>query len=301
MKMDDDQEQQDQEERKRAEGRLFWVILLPLLGVIGYGIWVRFFPPVEEIPTATPNAFNLPEAPKANIPPPAVEPAKPDPDLVASQLGHAERPATGLPLPEPRPPFPAPKAAAPAGRAGEQEFLKKHGAQLLGYQKDVLSPIGRKYRRKVPIVLEVDRAFGRLPRYMELVKQYRQDGDAYKWARGVIVLPEVRKTIMHYALTPEVWKVGMQMSLEAMKNPPPKPIYDETQRFMTTDPQMSEFVGEFSMQILPMMSRMLAQAVTPGTDLSPLQNLASQLAPPNLKPALGKQPASPGAGKGTPR
>jgi hypothetical protein len=62
------------------------------------------------------------------------------------------------------------------------------------------------------------------------------------------------------------------------------------QRFLTVDKDMSAFIADFSIQLVPHMGQMVMQAVTPGTDMRPLQNLASQLAPENVKQAMAAQP-----------
>jgi len=284
----DEEQEQDEQERKRAADRLFWALLLPLLGIIAYGMWVRFFPPREEIPSPVPNAFNLPEAPQAPAPPALPVPA---PAPVAVERPAGERPGAGLAA-QPKAPPAQPKAALPEGRAREREFISKYDPQVLAYQKDVLIPLTRRYRKRYPIVVEVDHAFGSLPRYMALVRQYREDRDAYKWARGVVALPEVRRTILKYAARPEVWSAAIQMSLEALKTPPSKPVYNEVERFMTSDPRMSDFVVDVSADVLPRMGTMVAQAAPAGTDIRPLQSLASKLAPPALRSGAQPPPAS---------
>jgi len=285
--------EQDQGQ-KSALNALIWLVLLTLLGAAVWGIWVLVSPKQDETPAAASSAFNLPEAPKPESrPTPAAGTLGPNSGPRTGAVGPSGGPGLAGFVPESSSIFvKKPQFAAP-DRAGEQEFLKRYDPVLLKYQERVLAPLTDKYWKKSPIVREVDSEFTKLDRYMALTAQYGKDRDAYKWARGVIALPEVRKAVMKYALNPEVWKVGMQMSLEALKNPPPKPIYDEMQRFLTADKDMSSFVGDFSIQLVPHMGQMAMQAATPGMDMGPLQSLASRLAPENVKQAMAAQPPPP--------
>lgn len=280
---------QEQQEKPQSGNPYLWALLLPFLGAAIFGVWYIVSPKQDETPAATYNAFNLPEAPK-NENKPAAAPDAPAPDAQAPEAASSAGPGLAGFVPEGSGIFVRPKGGLPTTNAGEQEFLKKHGKQIQAYGDRVLGPISQKYRKKFPIVREVDLAFGKLPRYMALNEQYAKDKDLYKWARGVIGLPEVRKTMMKYSTNVDVWKVAVQMSLEALKTPPPKPIYDEAQRFMTGDKQMAKFVGDFAMDVVPLMGTMMTRAIPPGTDIKPLQGLVTQLAPENLQAMTQKPP-----------
>ncbi|HAH05872.1 MAG TPA: hypothetical protein DCM05_04970 [Elusimicrobia bacterium] len=283
---------QGPEEKPQTGNPYLWAMLLPFLGAAIWGVWYIISPKQDETPAATYNAFNLPEAPK-NEAKPAAAPDAASPTDSQAPAGPGPGPGLAGFVPEGSGIFVRPKGGLPTTNAGEQDFLKKHDAQLKEYQGRVLSPLCQKYYKKSPIVREVDAAFGKLPRYMALVDQYNKDRDAYKWARGVIGLPEVRKTMMKYSTNVEVWKVAVQMSLEALKTPPPKPIYDEAQRFMTGDKQMAKYVGDFAMDVVPLMGTMMTRAIPPGTDIKPLQGLVTQLAPENLQAMTPKPPQQP--------
>jgi len=289
-----------QDEKARSSfNPLLWILLLPLAGAATWGLWVLVSQKQDETPAGASSAFNLSEAPKPDgrSPLQASNPASYAQDGMAKPGGG---PGLAGFVQETSGIFVKQTKGAPADSAREQEFVKQYGAAVSKYQQQVLGPLTEKYWKNYPIVRQVDREFTKLDRYMALSDQYGRDHDGFKWARGVIALPEVRRTLMKYSLNPEVWKVGIQMSLEALKNPPPKPIYDETQRFLTADKEMSTFVGDFATQIVPNMGKMVLQAVPPGTDLRPLQGLASQLAPENLQQSMTSQPLAPAPPK-TPR
>lgn len=270
-------------EQEKRGASPFLLIVLPLLGAGAYfGYRVAFQSDDVQQGSEAYNAFNVPDAPASEERQPASEQTSP---VAAGQA--AARPQKGGPglagfVPETSPLFTGKKggkeAADPASKA-EQEFIRKYDAAVLGYQERVLKPLSDKYYKKYAIVRQVDSAFARLGRLMDLRRQYEKDRNAYKWARGVASLPEVRKTALQFASKPEVWKVGTEMALEALRSPPPKPIQDEMKRFITSDDKMTEFVGDFSQQLIPHAGRMVSQAIPAGTDLTQLKDLAASLVP----------------------
>ncbi|MFH1723562.1 MAG: hypothetical protein ABII00_02955 [Elusimicrobiota bacterium] len=163
-------------------------------------------------------------------------------------------------------------------REREEEMIKKYDPMI---RKEVkrLSRITKRYHKKHAVVREVDRAFGKLPRYMALREQYLKDRNAYDFVRGAIALPEVRRLIRKYSLDVDVWKVALGMSSEAMKQKPPKPLYDEIVRFFTTDKKVSKFVADWTNWMMPNMGKMVTRAVPPGADLSALTSLGTDLNP----------------------
>ncbi|MBI5244169.1 MAG: hypothetical protein HY922_10925 [Elusimicrobia bacterium] len=290
--MAEDEVEQEEKEPEHPVSFL-WVLLLPLLGAGAWGVWVILSPNQEDAPPGAFSAFNLPEAPKPeNRFLPGQQSAAPAaPQAGAGAAKPRLGPGLGGFVQEASTLFVKPKAGqGPGSSKAEQDFVKKYGPAVRKYQEGYLYPLAQKYYKQYPIVREVDAAFAKLDRYMAASRQYAQDRDMYKWARSVIALPDVRKTAMKYALRPETWKVAIQMSLEALKNPPPKPVYAEMQRFITADKDMADFIGQFAMELIPHMSRMLAQAMIPaGTDLRPLQNLVSSVAPPDIQNMASKQ------------
>ncbi|HBL17952.1 MAG: hypothetical protein A2X36_06545 [Elusimicrobia bacterium GWA2_69_24] len=261
-----------------------WLFALLPLAILGGFIFVYIQRQGEEpLPAKTPEVseFNLPEAPEV----------KPD-DPLTRELAPV---VPSGPTPEAAPPkgpglsgFVAetdgmfsrdPKAIAEAKREGEKEFIKKYDPAIRKEQER-LSRIGAKYYKKYAVVREVDAAFGSLPRYMALKQQYNKDRDAYEWARKTVALPEVRDMIRKYALKPDVWKAAVEMSLEGVKQTPPKPVYDEMVRFLTSDKSVGDFIGKFTKWMTPKVPGILTQgAIPPGVDLAPLQNIMSEVAP----------------------
>ncbi|MFA6093173.1 MAG: hypothetical protein WCU88_12205 [Elusimicrobiota bacterium] len=250
-------------EPQQKPNLLFLAVLLVFAGLFLAGLWL-FLRPAPESPAADYNAFNLEEAPKAEAAHPAVQLPAPA----------SEAPSLKAFIPEKDFFF---TSGAASERKREQDFIRKYDAQMRGYMDRVLDPLGQRYRKKYAVVKEMDLEFGRLDRYMELNRKYQKDRDLHQWARGVIALPEVRSTLMKYAMKPEIWQVAFQMGTEAMKTPPPKPVQDEVMRMLTTDKQLSKFIGDAAAELAPNIVRLTAQAAPPGADIGPLTALAAQL------------------------
>jgi hypothetical protein len=192
-------------------------------------------------------------------------------------------------------------AAAPgpsdADRAREKEFLAKHGAELKAYEGRVLNPIAQRWFRKNATVRRVDAEFAKLPRYMALKRQVDKDHDPYAFARGAIALPEVRKEIAKCLADPEVWKAAFGMINEALKNPPPKDIYDEAKHFMTHETGVTDYMANEFVPAAQKNQSAIMGALGPDTDISGLQKLAQDIGPPGAIPAMpaGMSPAALGA------
>ena|GEM_PF-3786053 len=188
-----------------------------------------------------------------------------------------------------RPAAAAPRAAAaqdPASRRRELEFIRRHGGEIRRYQAG-LAAIGIKYRNKYPALRQMDAEFARMGRYMALRNQYAVDGDAFKWARGVMALPEVRGALIRYSMNAEVLKGIIEASMEALRNPPPKPIYDEVARFLQEDDQASAFVNDISINAMGNVMS-IAPTVASTSDLNTLTSLGSQIAGVNFTPAINR-------------
>ncbi len=167
----------------------------------------------------------------------------------------------------------------------------KFDAMIRAEQRKLLK-ITRRYYQNEPVVRDVDKAFGSLPRYMAVKEKYQHDRDAYAFAHDALALPEVRKTVYKYALDPTVWRVTLSMMGEALKEKPPKPLYDEMKRFFTQDRQVVGFASELSAYMAPRMGALLPQVLKPGQDMTPLKDLAKDL---NIgKNGVAPPPASAG-------
>jgi hypothetical protein len=161
-------------------------------------------------------------------------------------------------------------------RLREEQFVKKWDKTIRREQRRY-NAITSRYRKKYPIVKQVDLAFGKLPRYMKIREQYMKDRNPFAFVRNAIKLPEVRKTIRQYALKPETWRAAIGMSNEAMRKKPPQPIYDEAVHFMTHDKTMTKFVTDTTNWLAPRMGTVMVNGIPPGTDLSALKTVASDI------------------------
>ena len=160
------------------------------------------------------------------------------------------------------------------GKKRERAFLRKHYREIRRYQNR-LGALGRKYRAKYPALRKMDAEFSKMDRYMALNRQYKKDRNAFNWARGVMALPEVRAALIRYSSDPQVVKAVVEVSLEAMKTPPPQEIQREIQRFLTADPKTSDHVNEVLVQSLG--NDMGTLTSMPAKTLAPLQKLGSKV------------------------
>lgn len=196
--------------------------------------------------------------------------------LIEQDLAQRSGPLPAGFVQEDAPPAPEPRKrhdeAQPALRTRGPEFNRMIEAEIRR-----LSLITRRYYKEEPKVREVDKAFGALPRYMEVKRRYQEQRDAYAFAHDTLALPEVRQTIKKYAADPAVWRVTLNMMREALKQKPPKPLYDEMKRFFTQDKQTVQFAAELSAEVMPKMGTLLPQLIRSGEDLKPLHDLAKDL------------------------
>ncbi|HBB66261.1 MAG TPA: hypothetical protein DCZ93_02955 [Elusimicrobia bacterium] len=177
--------------------------------------------------------------------------------------------------------------ASSAGKRHELDFLRRHDREIGRYQ-NYLSALGRRYMAKYPALRGVDSDFARMDRYMALKTQYEKDRDAYKWVRGVMALPEVRAELVRCTTDPEVLKAIVELSLEALNtNPPPAAVKDEALRVLAGDEKVATYVADISGQAAGNIAASLPLVVTPGMDLSPLQNMVSQVASGQAPPRRG--------------
>ena len=187
--------------------------------------------------------------------------------------------------PAPEPPK-RPEPEPPALRTRGPDFNRMIEAEI-----QRLTLITRRYYKEEPKVREVDRAFGALPRYMAVRQRYLEQRDAYAFAHDAVALPEVRQAIKKYATDPAVWRVTLSMMREALKEKPPKPLYDEMKRFFTQDKQTVQFAAELSAEVMPKVGTLLPQLIKSGDDLKSLQDLAKDL---NIGKDGFSAPAAPG-------
>ena len=259
---------------QRSSNSAFWLCFLPLLAVSMAAWWMLRGDDGGEVVN---QGFDLDHPPRAdpNLPRPAPTEFVTKFEREAQERLKQSDGGSGLAglVPEDKAMYGGePKSADAAQRETELAFMRKYDPIIQGELKR-LRGIGQKYYREYPIVKEVDRAFAKLPHYMALKRQYAKDRDFYKWSRATFNLPEFRQMVRKYSTNPEVWKVGVMASLEALKHPPPKPVYNEILRVMTSDKDVKGPVGDFAQQILPDLGNMITKSIPPGMDLGPLQNL----------------------------
>ncbi|MDD5657647.1 MAG: hypothetical protein PHF00_10395 [Elusimicrobia bacterium] len=161
----------------------------------------------------------------------------PPPDSQAEPQASAPADSTNL-FAENKPAPAAPAAAPESDR--ERRFIAKYDGLIRKYQQR-LHTIVMRYQKKHPVCKEVDATFASMDRYMAIKKRYESDRNFYRWARDTAALPEVRAAVSKYLRRPEAWKVAVDMSMEAVKEPLPAPIYQEFVHGLATDPAMLDF------------------------------------------------------------
>ena len=177
---------------------------------------------------------------------------------------------------------PAQNTPAPEADAGselsfdEKEFLRVHGAEIRAYHAK-MGRIARLYYARHRVVRDVDRAFGRLPRYMAVKHAYQRDDNPFKFARDAIALPEVRGEIKRWLGNPQAWLAALGMINQTLRDPPPQDVYRAAQEFMDA-PDMADYLKEFTADASKH-SDAMRKAVAQGADTSSLNQLMRDLAP----------------------
>lgn len=264
--------------QQRSSSTLLWLALLPVLALTFFAFRLLNSRKDAAIPEDNRSAFNVDAVPVDEAPKRPVE-YETQYERQLKQRRVADASGSGLAgfVTETDKAF-RPPGPKPTDRETEKEWLKKNG-HLIEKEETRLMPITRRFRKEHKVVREVDVAFGKLPRYMDIKHQYQKDRDPYKFMRGAVSLPEVRGLILKYSTNPAVWRASVGMMTEAMKQPPPKVVKEEITRFMTTDKTVSKFVGDFAEAIIPRLGKMIRETVPPGTNLGPLKDIASGLVP----------------------
>lgn len=175
-------------------------------------------------------------------------------------------------------------------RAHEQKFLREHGTEISKYQ-GYLASLGKKYTNQE--VAKMNAEFAANGRVMALKEQYQKDKNPYRWARGMIALPEVRNALVHYSANPKVLGSMSKVTLEALKNPPSPALYRETVRFLSKDSQMSTYMKELTGSLGETIPKTLPKALPGGTDTTPLENLGQQITGGNSAPSIPGMPDIP--------
>jgi len=162
-------------------------------------------------------------------------------------------------------------------RAKEKQFLSSHGAELDRYGSK-LNRITTRYYRSDPVVREVDRSFGQLPRYMAVKHRYERDHDPFQFVRDSVALPEVRSEISKHMRNPRVWKASLGMIFDALRDPPPPAIYNAAKELVTKDGQVSDYMNGFTTDVFTNMPTN-ADVLPPNADMGLLWNVVKDIRP----------------------
>jgi len=262
--------------RSSGVGWILAVIPLFLLGGVAFYYMNKSVPPPEPPKQEAYSEFNLPTAPPpadpfagAKLPPPGAR--------------HAPQTKESLGLsgfsPEGDGIFKrTPGQKRSAQNAREKAFIKKYD-HIIRKEQERVDAIAVKWWKKSKMIREMDAAFGGLPRLMKLKQKYEKDRDPYSFARDAVSLPEVRKMIRKYSTKPEVWGIAVDMALEALQKKPPKPVYDEMARFLSSDKKVGGFIGKYTEWIAPKVPQIVTQGLPPGKDLGPIQSVLADVVP----------------------
>lgn len=257
---------------RSSSSSLFLIALIPVVAA-GFFIWRTLGKTARES-TLDGSAFNLSETPEEKAPPEEGDYTSRFEQERDAREGRSDSGLGGL-VTE-RGAIYKRQTGHLSKREQELKFLRENERDIERL-KGRMTNIAQKYYKNDPYVRSVDAEFSNMPRYMKLVDQYRKDKNFFDFARGAVGLPEVRKTILKHTKNPKAWEVGIGMMMETLKRPPPKKINDEFVRFMTSDKKMSNYVTDFTNQVMPNMEKMVKNAAPPGVDLSPLSKLGSQI------------------------
>lgn len=167
----------------------------------------------------------------------------------------------------------------------EHDFMARYG-RIVGAYTARLGAIGARHYRSSPVVRDVDHAFGAMPRYMAVRARYMKNPDPFAFARDALALPEVRGEIAKRLADPRVWRESVLMILEALRDPPPAPLYQAAKDFVTKDPTMVDYLPQFTGQVTANVGTAM-QGIPKEADLGPLQRVMHDVAP--TAPALPNQ------------
>lgn len=166
-------------------------------------------------------------------------------------------------------------ASRGASSAREREFIRRHDKEIKKYQA-YLRRLGQRARAKYPAVRAMDSDFARMDRYMALKRQYDRDRDPYKWMRGVMALPEVRRAIVHYSRDPEVTRALAEVAMEALSHPPSSAVFNEIMSFICA-PEQSGYMTSLSNEVMGGATAGIMAGFQEGQDMTSLVGLGEQI------------------------
>jgi hypothetical protein len=276
--MDEAPEEEPQPPQRTS--RLSFLFAVLVIGGSAIGVCVYEFHQYQRKPGMDVSGFDIAQTMEAPRPIPVS--AEPQPQVQSSLNMFSGAPKglhmAGTPVPAEKVKFVSSEPTA-AQRAKEKDFLKKYGGMLVQYHGQ-LAHTCQGYFAKYPVVRDIDKAFAAMPGYMAVKRQYDKDGNPFDFARGAIALPEVRAEIGRQMANPKAWSAAISMMLDTLKNQPaPKPIYAAAQDFLMYDPQMAKVTPEIQGDVNKNMSTAMG-AIPIGADMTPLNNVLHDVAPP---------------------
>lgn len=162
----------------------------------------------------------------------------------------------------------------------EEKEMMRRFAPIVSSQYSRMSGIIGRYKRKYPVIGHYHADLQSIAEYRAVEREYWKDKDLYKWARKTFRLKSVRDHVWKYAKKSEMWQAGMLITLDFLKNPPPKPLYDEAKRVMGSDPGLQDFYTDFWSMLLQNVGTITSgEGLPPGTDMSPLQRFITDMSP----------------------
>lgn len=166
-------------------------------------------------------------------------------------------------------------ASRGATSSREREFIRRHDKELKNYQA-YLRRLGQRARAKYPVVRAMDSDFAKMDRYMALKRQYERDRDPYKWMRGVMALPEVKRAIVHYSRDPEVVRALTEVAVEALSHPPSGAVFNEIMSFVCA-PEQSGYMTSLSNDVMGGATAGIMAGFQEGQDMTALVGLGEQI------------------------
>ena len=169
-------------------------------------------------------------------------------------------------------------AVSPAELARRKAFLAKNDGTIQKCREQFNAIILRHWKAS-PVLREVDAELAGLNRLTALKRQYNQDHDVYSLARGCVALPELRELAQKYKARPEIWALGVQLSLDFLKATP-EPIYKEVIRTVMADPDLRKATNNVVEESAPHLPGAMTALISKGQDIGPLKKAMADFSVP---------------------
>ncbi|HVE14054.1 MAG TPA: hypothetical protein VNI01_11710 [Elusimicrobiota bacterium] len=254
--------------RKSSGFPLIWAFFLAVIGASLWAWWRFGIRGEREDSPIGRTGFDLAQAPRPDAP---LSPSPSDggsprsPSVYSSDLPGIVRESRGT-------------SRADADAERERKFAEDHATDIQS-QRNRITTVGDKYKKKYPVVDKLVKEIRSSPRLRALKEQYKKDKNLHNWIRGAVALPEVKDMVRRYSADPAMWRAGIGMGVEVLRNPPPAAVYTELLHTLMIDPVASKPFSEMFTMVLTQLPTQAMSAVTPGTNLTPLLGLAGDLSP----------------------